>query len=155
MCGEKIMDNVRILVIDDEEDIRETLKAILENEGYIVDMAKNGEEAIEKAHRFSFNLALIDIRLPDIDGTELLTVMRESTPKMVKIIVTGYPVLENAVDAVNKGADGYIIKPFVAKDLLNSIKEHLQKQKKEMKFDINRIEKFIESRAREINSQTL
>lgn len=148
------MKKSRILVIDDEEDIRDTLKAILENEGYIVDTAKNGKEAIEKAHQAYYNLALIDIRLPDIDGTELLNSMRESTPKMVKIIVTGYPILENAVDAVNKGADGYIIKPFITKDLLNSIKENLQKQKEEMKFDVYRIEKFIESRAREINSQS-
>jgi len=55
-----------------------------------------------------YKLALVDIRLPDMDGVELLTGMKQTTPKMVKIIITGYPSLENAVEAVNRGADGYI-----------------------------------------------
>ena len=62
----------RILLVDNDESIRTTLKAILEGEGYLVDMAASGKEAIEKTQEIAYNLALLDIRLPDIEGIELL-----------------------------------------------------------------------------------
>lgn len=66
-----------------------------------------------------FNVALIDVRLPDMDGTELLDGLKEIEPKMVKIIITGYPSLENAVEAVNKGCHGHIIsKDIIGKTTL-------------------------------------
>ena len=99
-----------IIVVDDDESIRKTLSTILEEKGYIVDTAENGKEAIEKSNTKFYNLALIDVRLPDMEGTQLLTAMMKNTPEMVKIMLTGFPAMQNAVDAVNKGADGYIIK---------------------------------------------
>jgi len=87
-------ESARILVVDDDESIRKVLATILEENGYIVDTAENGKEAIEKSNTKFYNLALIDIRLPDMEGTKLLTTIRETTPKMVKIIVTGYPSLQ-------------------------------------------------------------
>jgi DNA-binding NtrC family response regulator len=90
-------ENPRILVVDDDEGIRKTLATILKEEGYVVDMAQNGQEAIDKTYKNFYNLALIDVRLPDIEGVRLLNMMKENTPKMIKIIVTGYPSLQNAV----------------------------------------------------------
>ena len=119
---------LKILVIDDEESIRTTTSAILEEEGYEVDMAENGKEAIRKSNADLYRVALIDFRLPDMDGTELLTALRETTPKMVKIMVTGYPTLENAVECVNKHADAYFIKPVNYDTLLSTIRELIQKQ---------------------------
>ena len=121
-------ERLKILVIDDEESIRTTTSAILEEEGYEVDMAENGKEAIRKSNADLYRVALIDFRLPVMDGTELLTALRETTPKMVKIMVTGYPTLENAVECVNKHADAYFVKPVNYENLLSTIRELIQKQ---------------------------
>lgn len=118
-------ESVRILVVDDDESVRKVLATILEKEGYTVDTAETGNEAIGKTKTNSYNLALIDIRLPDMDGTKLLAAMQETSPKMVKIIITGYPSMRSAIEAVNKGANGYVLKPIKIENLLNIIKEHL------------------------------
>ncbi|MEM2130569.1 MAG: response regulator [Candidatus Bathyarchaeia archaeon] len=141
----------RILLVDDDESIRETFKAILEENGYIVDTAENGKEAIEKTHKNFYNAILIDIRLPDMDGTELLGAIKDTTPKMVKIIVTGYPALQNAIAAVNKGADAYVIKPPKIKELLATLKEHLQRQKEEKRVSEEKVAEFIQKRAKELS----
>jgi DNA-binding NtrC family response regulator len=140
----------RILVIDDDLSIRKTLSAALEDEGYIVDVAKNGREAIRKSKSHFYNLALIDIRLPDIDGTELLTEMKDTVPKMLKIIVTGYPGLQNAIDAVNRGADAYVVKPFKMDDLLKTVREQLQEQELARKHSEERVREFVEARVAEL-----
>ena len=143
----------RILVVDDDESIRKVLATILEEKGYIVDTAEKGKEAIEKSNANFYNLALIDIRLPDMEGTKLLTAMRETTPKMVKIIITGYPSLENAIEAVNKGADAYILKPFNMDGVLNKIREHLKKQQEAKKYSEEKVTEFIETRVRELEEE--
>ena len=123
-------EQLRILVIDDDQSIRRTTSAILENEGYVVDTAENGKEAIEKSKADLYRIALIDFRLPDMKGTELLTALRETTPKMVKIMVTGYPTVQNAIECVNKHADAYFTKPVDYETLLKTIRTLIQKQKK-------------------------
>ncbi|MCD6431120.1 response regulator [Candidatus Bathyarchaeota archaeon] len=143
-------ESARILVVDDDENIRKVLMRILEDEGYMVDTAKTGKEAVEKSRTKFYNLALIDIRLPDMEGVELLTKIRDTTPKMRKIIITGYPTLKNAVEAVNKGADAYIMKPFDMKELLSKIKEQLKKQREEKKYSEEKVKEFIETRVREL-----
>ena len=145
-------ETARILVVDDDESIRKTIKAILEEEGYIVDICENGKEAIEKSNIQFYNLALIDIRLPDMEGTKLLTAMREATPRMVKIIITGYPSLQNAIEAVNKGADAYVVKPFNVDSVLKTIKEHLKKQQESKKYTEEKVAEFIETRAKELET---
>ncbi len=141
---------IRILVVDDDDSIRTVLKAILEDEGYIIDLAKNGKEAIEKSNIIFYNMALIDFKLPDMDGTELLGAMKETTPKMIKIIITGYPTLQNAVNAVNEHADGYIIKPLNMENLLKTIKKHLKKYYQAKKYSVEKVAEFIETRAKEL-----
>ena len=83
-----------ILIVDDDKVVLKSLKEILELEGYSVDTAETGREAIEKFKTNFYHLALIDIRLRDMKGTELLTPINETTSKMVKIMVTGYPSQE-------------------------------------------------------------
>jgi len=144
----------RILIIDDEESIRKSLKLALERVGYLVDTAGTGREAIRKSKRRFYNLALADLRLPDIDGVELLTRMRETVPEMAKIIITGYPSLENAIEAVNRGADGYVVKPYTMEDLLPKIKEHLQRQQKAKKYSEEKVKEYVETRAEEYVSGT-
>jgi DNA-binding NtrC family response regulator len=146
-------ERARILVIDDDKSIRKTLEAILKGEGYYVDTAENGKEAIEKTNSSYYNVVLIDIRLPDMEGTELLARMKDTTPKMRKIIVTGYPSLQNAVEAVNKEANAYILKPFNVKKALGTIREQLRKQAAEKRFSQDKVAEFIETRVKELEPQ--
>jgi DNA-binding NtrC family response regulator len=146
-------EQARILIIDDEESIRKSLAGVLQEKGYVVDTAENGKEAAEKSKTSLYNLALIDIRLPDMDGVQLLTAIKETIPKTVKIIITGYPSLENAIEAVNKGADAYITKPFDMNKLLDIIEEHLKKQEEARKYSEKKVAEFIETRARELEKQ--
>jgi len=139
-----------ILIVEDDTNILETLSTILQQKGYNTDTAKNGKEAIQKSKAKFFNIALLDIKLPDMKGTKLLTIMHENTPKMVKIMVTGYPSLENAVEALNLGADAYTIKPVNPEKLLALIEEKLEKQRGAEKMTEERVTEWIKTRARKL-----
>jgi two-component system, NtrC family, nitrogen regulation response regulator NtrX len=143
----------RILIIDDDENIRTVLQAILEDEGYIIETADTARKGIEKSEKAFYNLALIDVRLPDMEGIELLTKLHETKPKMRKIIVTGFPTMQNAVAALNKGADGFVLKPFDVEKILITIKEQLIKQEDEKKFSEEKIAEFIETRVKELDTE--
>jgi len=143
----------RIIVVDDDESIRKVLATILEEKGYTVDTAENGKQAIEKTGKNFYNLGLFDIRLPDIEGTELLAKVKDTTPRMRKIIVTGYPSLPNAVEALNKGADAYILKPFDMDKILQTIKEQLKNQEEEKKYGQEKVTEFIETRVKELEKE--
>ena len=142
----------RILIVDDDETILATMKAILEDEGYIVDLASTGEEAIQLTMKKTYNLALLDIRLPDMEGVELLKLMRDSVPRTRKVMVTGYPSMQNAIDALNKNADAYLLKPLDNEKLLNLVKEQLDAQVSELKFSEQKVAEFIESRVKEMST---
>jgi DNA-binding NtrC family response regulator len=140
----------RILIVDDDENIRKALATILEEEGYKIDSAETAKQAIEKTNKNFYNLALIDIRLPDMEGVELLTKIKETTPRMRKVIITGYPTLQNAIEAVNKGADAYIVKPFDIDEILKTIREQLKKQEEEKRYSQEKVAEFIETRVKEL-----
>ena len=136
----------KILVVDDDESIRLTMKVILEDEGYLVDMAVNGREAIKMTQKTNYNLALLDIRLPDIEGVELLKLIKDGLPRLRKIMVTGYPSVQNAVAALNKNADAYLIKPVNLDELLTVVKSQLKLQEEEKSFTEEKVAEFIETR---------
>ena len=146
-------EQARILIVDDDEAIRKAITTVLKEKGYDVDTAECGEAAISKSKIEIYDLALIDIRLPDMDGVQLLTAMKETDSKMVKIIITGYPSLQNAVEAVNKGADGYIVKPVKMDELLTMIEGHLKKQRESRKYTEQKVAEFIETRSKEFESR--
>jgi DNA-binding NtrC family response regulator len=145
--------HARILVVDDDETIRKTMKAILEDEGYLVDLAGTGKEAIQKTHEKIYDIALLDIRLPDMEGVELLEKMKDNVPKTRKIMVTGYPSMQNAISSLNKQADAYLLKPVDVEKILQTIKEQLQAQENERKFSEQKIAEFIESRVNELTTE--
>jgi DNA-binding NtrC family response regulator len=144
---------VRILVIDDDENIRKVVYTILKDKGYNVDTAGSGNEAISKTKNEHYDLMLVDIKLPDMEGTEILTQINDTVPRIRKIIVTGYPTLQNAVTAVNHGADAYIMKPFDVEKMLATIEDQLKKQKEENKFSEQRVAAFIETRVKELEKR--
>ena len=110
-----------ILIVDDETGVRDMLSSVLNDEGYSVEAVENGKKAIKACEKSPFDVALIDIELPDMKGTELLNRLRKMQPKMIRIIITGHPSIENAMKAVNERADGYLLKPFEVTDLLKMI----------------------------------
>jgi DNA-binding NtrC family response regulator len=120
---------VNILVVDDDQEVRKTLASILEDENFLVEMAENGKKAICMCKKTPFDVALIDIQLPDMKGTELLHKLKLIQPKLVRIIVTGHPSIENAVKSVNEKADGYVMKPFVIPELLEMIKKLIEEKR--------------------------
>jgi DNA-binding NtrC family response regulator len=138
----------RILIIDDDAAIRRTLALLLAGAGYLVDTAQNGEEAIAKSNVNFYNIALIDFRLPDMAGTKLLSLLRDTVPKMMKIMLTGFPMLNNAVDAINRGVNGYLTKPVDTERLLETVKELCEKQQDEQKFTEERVVDYVNSRFR-------
>jgi len=94
-----------ILIVDDDETILAVLKEILQLDGYIVETAATGKEAIKKSETAFFDLSPLDIKLPDMEGTELITELHKANPQMIKIIITGFPNFDNAVKSLNLGAD--------------------------------------------------
>lgn len=115
-----------ILVVDDDRSILRTFTRILQKSGYEVETAETGKEAIEKADSRHFDLALVDIRLPDMDGTELLAKLKSQLQSTVKIMITGFPSLETGVKALDEGADAYLVKPVKPQELLVLLEEKLK-----------------------------
>ena len=122
----------KILVVDDDDMLRELMVTILENEGYMLDVAKSGYEAEVKLKNKIFNLVILDIRLPDTNGIDLLAKINQSAPRMKKIVLTGYPDADTAIKSVNENADAYLVKPFEPEKLLEIISENLKQQKEEL-----------------------
>ncbi len=117
---------IRILVIDDDKSILRTFTRILQKNGYEIDVAETGKEAIEKSKKAHYDLALIDIRLPDMDGTDLLVKIQQTMKDSIKIMITGFPSLETGVKALDEGADAYLVKPVKPEELLALIDEKLK-----------------------------
>jgi DNA-binding NtrC family response regulator len=102
----------RILVVDDEEGMCEFLQYLLEGEGYEVDVAHSGDGALDKVKNSAFDLILADIKMPGIDGLEMLRHMRETDENTIVIVMTGYSSLETAIKAIKYDASDYLTKPF-------------------------------------------
>ena len=116
-----------ILIIDDDPSILRTLTRILGKAGYMVDAAQTGNEASEKFTTKRYDAALIDVRLGEIKGTDLLPHMQKVAPNMVKILFTGTPMPESELDDVRRSADVFLLKPVKPETLLGILEEKLQK----------------------------
>jgi DNA-binding NtrC family response regulator len=114
----------RILVVDDDVNILRVFKRILEKEGYIVETAETGTDALTKIQKAKFTVYLVDVRLPDMDGTDLLLNIPKD-PKIIKIIVTGFSTNEVGKKAADYGADDFLVKPVKAEELIVAVRENL------------------------------
>jgi len=122
------LDNFRILVVDDEEGFREGCKLILEPEGFQVDTAADGKEGLEKIKKSFYNLVLVDMVMPGINGLDLLGMIKEEAPETVAIMITGHATVETAVEAMKKGAFNYVMKPFTPDELLEVVKKAIEEK---------------------------
>jgi len=119
----------KIIIIDDDTALHRVFTRILQKEGYTIETAETGKEALEKIQKNSFQVALIDVKLPDVNGLDLLPILKETAPSMVKIIITGYSIPDGKTGALQLGADDFFKKPVPPPVLLEAIKKHLENKK--------------------------
>ena len=119
------MSTGKILVVDDEDIVRTSCSRTLSPEGYDVRLAKNGAEGLKMASEERFDLVLTDLKMPDMDGIEVLRIIKEKWPETAVIIVTGYQTVDTAVKAIKLGAYDYIEKPFTPDALITAVREAL------------------------------
>ena len=109
--------NGTILVVDDERVVLNSCRAILSEHGYEIETAQSGEEGLRLLEDRSFDVALIDLKMPGMPGTEFLGKIKEISPETINIIITGFATVETAVEAMKKGAFDYVCKPFTPEEL--------------------------------------
>lgn len=115
----------RILVVDDEAALRTVLSSELHTEGYVVSIASDGDEAIELLQSQAFDLILLDIKMPRVDGFQVLRFVKEKLPSIKVIMLTGFADLKNAIESKRLGAEDFISKPYDLVDLLATIERVL------------------------------
>ncbi|MEW9124779.1 MAG: response regulator [Thermotaleaceae bacterium] len=120
--------NKKILIVDDEKNIRLTLKHCLSEQGYQIDMAVNGEEALSKLSELTFDLVLLDIKMPGLTGMQVLEKLRHKGNKVDVIMMTAYGTIEKAVEAMKLGAIDFISKPFTPDEIRMIVKDVLNRQ---------------------------
>lgn len=117
----------RILLVDDYANVLAVISDLLKSTGYAVYKASDAQEATRVVKEESIDLALIDLRMPGTDGIDLMLSLKKMKPHLRVIIYSGYPSMNTAIDALKKGADDYISKPFKLGELSTKIKELLGK----------------------------
>lgn len=118
----------KILVVDDEEDVRDTLHNVLKSLNYDPYTAESGAEALEIIKNEKIDVVLSDLYMPEMDGIELLKRIRSVDPKMVFLMITAHPTIETAVEAIKKGAYDYLTKPFHIEEVRLKINRALEKK---------------------------
>ncbi len=131
-------ESIRILVVDDDAGMCGTLSDILNEEGYLVSTTGSGTQAIQVVRGHFYNIALVDLKLPDMNGLEVLEKVKEIHPEMTVIVITAYATLKNAIDALNKGADAYITKPLELDEVRAIISKEIHNQR--LLFEKTRLE---------------
>jgi two-component system, NtrC family, response regulator PilR len=118
----------KVLVVDDEESIREFFEIMLKREGYEVSAAANGAEALERVKRERFDLVISDLQMPEMSGMELLVAAREADPELLMIMITAFGSTETAVEAMKLGAYDYVQKPFKIDEVKIIIRQAMEKR---------------------------
>jgi DNA-binding response OmpR family regulator len=127
-----------------------TFKDLLEPRGYTVDTADTGKRALEMVRTATYDLAVVDVKLPDIEGIEVLRRMRQNSRNMKKIILTGYPNLENAIESITQGVDAYLLKPIEPAEFLKIVEGKLKDKEKEDAY----IENTVRQRMRTAEAES-
>ncbi|MBS1271115.1 MAG: Regulatory protein AtoC [Candidatus Marinimicrobia bacterium] len=121
-----------ILIADDEQEIRESLSVVLEDEGYECTTAEHGEVALEKIEKANYDILIADIKMPKLDGMELLEKTKQISPQTMSIIITAYATVETAVQALRTGASDYILKPLDFDEVIMRVKHLMSHREMEM-----------------------
>ena len=116
----------RILVVDDDRELRETISEILVDAGFVIAAAGSGEEALDILHKQTFDLVLLDMIMPGLGGQEILPLLKRQAPRTRVIMITAFATVDNAVEAMRRGADDYLTKPFKVDELLTAVRRSLE-----------------------------
>ena len=119
----------QVLIMEDEMSVAKGLELVLTDEGYIVDLATTGRSALESFSQKAFDLLIADLRLPDIDGIEVIKKVKNSRPETEVIVVTGYSTVSSAVEAMKLGATDYLSKPFTDDEFMSAVRVALHEKK--------------------------
>jgi DNA-binding NtrC family response regulator len=119
----------RILIVDDEQSLCAILSERLKKEGYHCVMANNVEEAVRYLERDYFSLIISDIKMPGVDGMKLLKAVKSIRPEVMLIIMTGYPEIDRAVEAIHLGVYDFIVKPFDLELMVLTVEKALKKRR--------------------------
>ena len=131
----------RIVVIDDEETMRDSCTQVLIKEGYRVEVASDGGTGLSKTREMAPDLVLVDLKMPGMNGIEILDALREMDPTIVPIVITGYATVTSAVEAMKQGAYDFLPKPFTPDELRLIVKRGLEKRRLEQETAALRAEK--------------
>ncbi len=132
-----------VLVIDDEESMRDSCAQILIKEGYQAELAEDGNIGLEKTKEFKPDIALIDLKMPGINGMEVLDKIKEFDSHIIPVVITGYATVESAVEAMKKGAYDFLPKPFTPEELRIIIRRGLERKKLVLEAESLRREKQL------------
>ena len=120
---------IHLLLVDDEDALRTVMAERLAEEGFAITEASSGEQALDKLERFAFDVLIADLRLPGIDGREVLDAALQRYPGIIGIVVTGYGTVKDAVDAIKRGAADFVSKPFQFEELLHVLESALEQRR--------------------------
>jgi len=143
----------KILVIDDEKRMCDSIKVLLSNIGYEVDTAENGKVGIEKLQSTTFDLVITDLMMPELDGFAVMKHIKENCPGTLVIVITGYASVESAVRAIRSGAYDYILKPFDFEIIKISVERAWDKLKLEKELERTRKLARVAERAISLNGE--
>jgi DNA-binding response OmpR family regulator len=127
----KMASNYRALVVDDEEIVLASVERTLTREGYVVDMVLTAEEALDKLSDGIYDVVITDLMMPNLNGIELLARMKEMNLSIPAVMVTGYPTIKTAIEALKLGAVDYIPKPFTRQELLSPVSRAVRRKENE------------------------
>jgi ActR/RegA family two-component response regulator len=158
-----VENNRRILIVDDDLGVSKTLKLIFEKNQYETESVGTGQEALKKAKENFFNMAFLDIKLPDMQGVELIGPLKELHPDIVVIMITAFASMETAVQAINDGASAYIYKPLEMDKVLKIVEntfeklnliEEKRKAEKALKESEEKLKKYSENLEQIVETRT-
>ncbi len=131
-------ERIKILIVDDEESVRESLSAWLERDGYTVDTAPDGPCALEKVRQAPWNILLVDLKMPGMDGLQVLAEVKALQPELPVLMMTAYATVDTAVQAIKGGAYDYLVKPFDAEELSLAVERIAQQAQLRHENDVLR-----------------
>ena len=152
--GGKQMAKGKVLIVDDEALVRNTLVSILQDADYQVEQVANGSDGLTRAYEGQFDVVLVDIKLPDLDGMEVLRILREMDENLQVLIITGYPTLETAAQAIRMGAFDYLFKPLESERVVIGVQNALETRRlaignRQLLRDVQQANVELEMRVRE------
>ncbi len=140
---------VDLLLVDDEKGMQETLEEIFKRDGYRVKVASTGKGALGDTAKKFYNIVVLDIKLPDMSGVEILKAVKKRSPDTEVVMITAYASLQTSITAINEGAYSYIMKPFEVENLRKTVARAVEKQR--LMFENRRLKSFNENIVQSMN----